>query len=268
MTKFTICVVSCGELTKADCLERLKPFLDRVEFQEVIDVTPQIKALNQMLAQVETEYLIPVDADILLNSVAFDRIEAAVREVENDPQWHSILFPLYDTLTERKILALKVLRSRIMKRYPFAESATPDVEHFGRLTKAGFTCIGTHLEEEPIGQHVVKGAHYCYHKYRDVYQTLRSHGYEWDSGVFMGGDTIVEKSKRHFDFFLRKWAATDDDDCLWCIAGMVDGILSPLENRSKTLAKGAFAVKKEDAFGLYYQWYNHKNHMTLTQMLF
>ena len=251
--------MTCGEETEQQCLQHIEPFRDKIVLQEVRNVYPQIKALNQMLNQVQTEYLVPLDADMILERRAYRRIRRAIDENVKDPNWHSILFPLYDTLTERRILALKVLRAKIMKHYVFAESATPDVEHFQRLTNAGYQCITKYLEGKPIGNHVVKGAHFCYNKYRDVYQTIRSHGFEWDSGAFMGGDTVMEKSKCHFDYFLSKYALTENKDYLYCIAGMVDGLTSPVEHKSKTLKREKFKIPLHTAIDEYMAWHREES---------
>jgi hypothetical protein len=247
--------MTCGEETEKDCLAAIAPFRDQIEFREVRNVTPQIKALNLMLQSADTPYLVPLDADMILNDDAFERINRAIDKYSHDPNWHSILFPLWDTLTEQQILALKILRTEIMRAYPFVDSPTPDVEHFQRLTAAGYTCIQNYLQRPPIGKHVVKGKFFCYHKYRDVYMTLRKHSMEWDRGVFMGGSNIYEKSKAHFDFFLYKYLKTDDPDCLYCIAGMVDGLTAPPEEKSKTLERRPMRIKKSLAIDEYLRWY-------------
>lgn len=251
-----MCLMSCGELTEKACLKAIKPFRDKIVFQEVRSVYPQKKALNQMLDQCKTKWLIPLDADIVLNDIAFRRIEIAIAEDGVDPKVHSILFPLWDTLTEKRILALKILRMEIMKQFSFSESATPDVEHFKRLTEAGYLCVDRHLTEDVIGEHVVKGPKFCYHKYKDVYQTLRSHGFEWDSGAFMGGETTIEKSRKHFEFFFHKLMMTENNDYLYCIAGMVDGLTSPMEHKSKSLKRKNFRIKAKSAIDEYILWYN------------
>jgi hypothetical protein len=249
--------MTCGEETEYDCLKSIEPFRNEIQFQEVRNVYPQIKALNQMLDQVETDYLIPLDSDMVLFPDALERIQRAIDKYSHDLQWHSILFPLWDTLSEKKILALKILRTNIMKQYPFVESATPDIEHFECLTKAGFTCIQNYLARSPIGNHIVKGAWYCYQKYKDVYRTYRVRGWEWDPGIFLGGETIQEKSKAHFDFFLYKHIMTNNDDYLYCIAGMVDGLTCELENKSKTLEKSSYRIKKMYAIDEYWSWYRY-----------
>ena len=137
MKDLTVCLMTCGEETEEECLAAIDHWRDKVEFIEVRNITPQIKALNQMLRSAQTEFLIPLDADMILNPDAYDRICRAIDKFRHDANWHSILFRLWDTFTERDILALKILRTQIMKVHLFNESATPDVEHFHRLTAAG-----------------------------------------------------------------------------------------------------------------------------------
>lgn len=266
MSNITFCLMTCGELTEPDCLKAIEPFRDKIVYQEVRNVFPQIKALNQMVEQVETEYLIPLDADMVLYADAWDRIKRAVDKYHHDKTWHTILFPLFDTLTQRKILALKILRVDILKRIRFNEGATPDVEHYKRLTENGWKCIDRYISTEPIGDHVVKGKRFCYHKYRDVYMTYRVHGWEWDGGVFLGGETLLERSKKHFDYFLHKYIIDGDEDCLSCIAGMVDGLTADLENKSKSLEPGEYRVQNQFAIDEYIRWYKGETTASAAQI--
>lgn len=255
MKRVTFCLMTCGEETEKECLAAIAPFRDQIEFREVRNVTPQIKALNLMLQSADTPYLVPLDSDMVLDADAVERIHRAIDKYSHDPNWHSILFPLWDTLTEQRILALKVLRTDIMRAHPFVDTPTPDVEHFHRLTSAGYSCIQNYLNRPTIGRHIVRGKFFCYHKYRDVYMTLRKHGSPWDQGVFLGGSTIYEKSKLHFDYFWYKFITTDDNDYLYCIAGMVDGITSPQEEKSKSLERRPMRIKKSLAVDEYLKWY-------------
>jgi hypothetical protein len=251
----TFVLMTCGELTEKRCLAAIEPFRHKIEFLEVRNVYPQIKALNLMIQQVQTPYFIPLDADIVLNKGAWERIRSALNRHMDNPQWHTILFSLWDTLTQRRILALKVLRTSIMKANPFIESATPDVEHYQRLTSLGYTCIDECLRFKPIGKHIVKGKFFCYHKYRDVYQTYKSHWWEWDSGAFLGGDNLPERAKAHFHYFIYRWATTGNKDYLWCIAGMVDGILSDTQNKSKNLRRRKCTISAKAGIHLFMDWY-------------
>ena len=251
----TMVLMTCGELTEKRCLKAIKPFRKEIEFFEVRNIFPQIKALNKMIRGVKTEFFIALDADMILAEDAWPRITNAIRKHRHNPQWHSILFPLWDTLTDTKILALKVMRSKVMKDIMFEETATPDVKHYERLTDAGYTCIHDYLKQRPIGDHVVKGKHFCYYKYRDVYQTYKAHGFEWDSGAFLGGDTLTERAKCHYHFFIKKWIETSNDDYLWCIAGMMDGITWPTENKSKTLENKEYRLSKKAGVHVFWDWY-------------
>lgn len=255
MKQITFVMMTCGELSEKDCLKAIEPIRDQIEFFEVRNVFPQIKALRAMVEGVQTEYFIALDADMVLYENAWARIQNALRHHYRNTSWHSILFPLWDTLTEKKILALKLMRTKAMKENLFNESATPDVEHYQRLTNAGWTCIHDYIRHNPIGDHRVIGKHFCYFKYRDVYQTYKSHNFEWDSGAFMGGDDLRSRAKAHFDFFLYKWLVTENRDYLHCIAGMMDGILSPVEHKSKTLEHKEYKVPTDLAVHEFYHWY-------------
>lgn len=255
MKDVTFVLMTCGELTERDCLNSISSFRDEIEFFEVRNVYPQIKALNQMIDGVQTEFFIPLDADMILEHDAWPRIKNALNKNRHRDDWHSILFPLWDTLTERTILALKILRTKIAKENPFVESATPDVEHYQRLTSKGHTCVHDYLKQRPIGKHVVKGKRFCYYKYRDLYQTYRSHNFEWDSGAFLGGKDLRERAKAHFDYFLYKWVETDDMDCMHCIAGMMDGILSEVEHKSKSLERRKYKISSRWGVHHFLEWY-------------
>lgn len=255
MKDITLVLITCGELSEKKCVEAIKPFRDRIVFQEIRNVYPQIKALNKMVRGVKTDFFIPLDADIILYPDTWPKIKTVLNKHRHDPNWHSILFPLWDTLTEKKILALKLLRTKVMKEHLFKESATPDVEHYQRLTDAGYTCIDDYLKLAPVGDHIVKGKYFCYHKYRDVYQTYKSHGFEWDSGAFLGGHTLPDRAKAHFHYFLYKWIETGKKDYLWCIAGMVDGITSPTDNKSKDYTNKKLAYNAESGIHCFMEWY-------------
>jgi hypothetical protein len=267
MKDLSLVLMTCGELAEKDCLNAIESFKSEVEFFEVRNVYPQIKALNQMIRGVKTEFFIPLDADIVLDHDAWPRIKNAINKNKHDTNWHSILFKLFDTLTQREILALKILRTKIMQENLFIDSATPDVEHYQRLTSLGHICIHDYLKQRPIGKHVVEGKHFCYFKYRDVYQTYRSHNFEWDSGVFVGGNDLRSRAKAHFDLFVKMYAKTGNRDYLHCVAGMMDGILSPVKNKSKNLKRRRYRIKTNWAFESFMNWYmpsvyaNHSSSM-------
>lgn len=247
------CHIHCGELTEQECLDSISSF--KIRLSSVRNVYPQVSALNLMFAQVQEEYFVELNSDMILNSNALERIETAVGKHQHDKSWHSILFRLHDTFTDKDILSLKVMRSSIMKKFLFKDVPTPDVEHYDRLKNAGYKCITEYLPTTSIGKHVLKGQHICYHKYRDVYATLRFHKREWDEAAFMGGITVKEKSKKHFDYFLYMYVDTGNEDYLAAIAGMVDG-LTCVQKTSKSLLTEVKGLDK--AIDNYFNYYNRK----------
>lgn len=258
MKNLTLVFTTCGEPTSKDCLKSIESFRNEVKLIKIKNVYPQIKALNKMINAVKTEFFIPLDADMILYKDAWPRIQNAINKHKHNPNWHSILFQLYDTLTEKNILALKILRTSIMKENLFEDVPTPDVAHYKTLTDKGYSCIHDYLKLRPIGSHVLKGKHFCYNKFRDVYQTYRFHNFEWDSGVFMGGDDLRSRAKAHHDFFIQKWIETNNIDYMHCLAGMMDGILSPIEKQSKNLKNKKYLIKTKWAVEAFYSWYMPK----------
>lgn len=247
------CHIYCGELTKQDCLNSLVPFIDRIKLTYINNIKPQVRALNTMLSIVSQDFFVELDSDMILNENALDRIEGAIEKHKHDPSWHSILFKLYDTFTGKEILALKVMRSKIMKQFLFKDTPTPDVEHYASLQGAGYRCIDEYLPTNPIGKHILKGNNMCYHKYKDVYSTLIHHKREWDNAVFMGGKTVRDKSKRHFDYFLYMYSITNNDDYLAAIVGMVDGLTNS-DSKSKSINKSEIYTR--DCIDRYFDYYN------------
>lgn len=252
LDRVTFCMTVCGEETEVDCLKAIEDYRDQFVFQEVRNVYPQIKALNQMLMQCETEYLIPLDADMILYDGFVERIEQSVEHMDCVTLCHSVLFSLWDTLTDQKIYALKLLRTSMMQEHLFAETCTPDVEHYTRLQEQGYHAENL-FHEAPIGKHVVKGPYFCYHKYRDVYQTMRSHKRVWCDGVAKG-NSIRECAYNHYQFFINRYNKTQDGDYLSCIAGMIDGITSELEHKSKSLNR-PMNLMPELGDKLFLAWY-------------
>jgi hypothetical protein len=176
MNDLTVCLMTCGEVTEPDCLEAIRswthcePWHRPFTFQEVRGLTPASTALNQMFSQCQTQYLVPLDADMIVYPTFLSRVENALKNASEDDKWHTILFPLWDTLTLEKIYALKVFNMKAMRSIPYKDDPCPDIQHYKDMTSAGLHSIDL-FHEDPIGDHVVKGNFYCYAKYRDLYLT-------------------------------------------------------------------------------------------------
>lgn len=234
MTNFTFCLMTCDEVTEVDCIKAVSGELANgsICYQEVRNVTPAYRALNQMITQCNTHYLVPLDADMVLYPGFLERI---LRVVRCGSDWHSALFPLWDTLTKEKIYALKVFNMDTMGQILYKDDRCPDILHYNDMTAAKLRSIDLY-HESPIGDHVVRGPFFCYAKYRDLYMVHRTHPQSIMEHYFKGGSDIKQRALNHYNFFDSQLEETGNQDYEYCIAGMVDGLTSPLDYGSKDLS--------------------------------
>lgn len=223
----TICLITCGEETEQDCLARL-PKTGYI-FNEVRNVYPQAAANNRATETTTTKYLVPLDSDMFLYEGFLDRINAKI-EALGSLDWYQIAFPLWDVFFQKKILGLKVLDVAFMKRHPYQNTRVPDTEHYYRLIarehQRGFKYVNLFTEgEPPIGDHVIRGNRVTYLKLKDNYASYRQN-FQYD------GFNYRTKVQEDYKFFLERYKATGNDDYLYAIAGMMDGIKNPV-NQSK-----------------------------------
>jgi hypothetical protein len=246
--------MTCGEETEAECLKAVEADRDKFIFQEVRNITPAVKALNTMIGQCETPYLVPLDADMILYPGAFRRLSWATKMMTGNMNWHSVLFPLWDTLTEEKIMALKVFRTEVVKKHLYKDDNCPDIEHYQNLTENGYVAKNL-MDQPPIGDHVVKGNFFCYAKYRDLYMTLRTHPEQYLESHFKGGTTMAEKAYNHFNFFEKQFKDGKGEHYLYCIAGMVEGLTAPKVFKSKDLSQREMKFDPSNGLDFFWDWY-------------
>lgn len=244
--------MTCGEETEGECLRAIEP-RDRFVFDEVRDVRPATTALNAMISQCRTDYLVPLDADMIMRPGFFERISSVLAAKRDDPSWHSLLFPLWDTLTQEKIMALKVFRTSVVKSIPYQDKPCPDIQHYKDLTDAGYVAVNL-MHEAPIGDHVVRGNFFCYAKYRDLYTVARTYPDKILESHFKGGCGLKTRAKAHMEFFTRRYEETGNEDYLYCLAGMVEGLTNPLTYRSKDLGDREMRVPITEAKNRFHRW--------------
>lgn len=253
----TFCLMTCGEETELDCLGAIhfEKELGAFRYQEVRNLSPASVALNAMFDQCETRFLVPLDADMVLYLGYWDRIRDKIQQHQDKNDWHSILFPLWDVFTQRKILALKVFNMGAMKEIKYPDDACPDILHYRMLEQAGLKCWN-YFDEDPIGDHIIRGKYFCYAKYRDLYMVHRVHPqYALDSH-FQGGRNIKEKSRNHADFFRQRLELTGNEDYLYAFAGMVEGLTAPIKCTSKDLSDREMRVSIDEVEEIYQDWYS------------
>lgn len=244
----------CGEETERECVAAISGNIDKFfRFYEVRGITPASKALNEMLTRCDTDYLVPLDADMILYPGYEARLRGKIEENRHRKGWHSILFPLWDTLTREKIMALKIFNMSEVRKFPYKDDPCPDILHYREFTDGKLEAVDC-IAEDPIGDHVVRGNYYCYAKYRDLYNVHRVHPHAVLPSHFKGGNNIKERAENHRKFFAKMHSETGNEDYRYCLAGMADGLTSPKKIASKNL-KEPMRIPIEDADRIFEQWH-------------
>ncbi len=154
-------------------------------------------------------------------------------------------------------MALKVFKTYVVKSIPYKDDPCPDIQHYKDLTAAGYTTVDL-MHEEPIGDHVVRGNFFCYAKYRDLYTVLRTYPRNVLESHFKGGTDIRSRAYNHFRFFKSRHDETGNDDYLYCIAGMAEGLTCPLTHKSKDLNDTEMRVPVGEGTGKLLAWYSRQ----------
>lgn len=225
MPEVTMCLLSCGEDTESECLDAISEHRGEFVFHEIRNISPQSIALNQMIAQCNTPYLIPLDSDFLLYKGFWNRILTEIEKAKTDSKWHSILFSMWDTLTLKKVRSLKIFKTEVVKQYPYKDVRHPDRSHFLDLTQAGYHAIEEPLNQAPIGSHVVRGSKRCYSRYKDIYLCKRA--------ADLCYSDLWKSASEDADFFEKRYCETGNEDFLWCILGIYDGLTCKYVPESK-----------------------------------
>lgn len=211
--RLTFCLMTCGEETEQECLAAVASHRNDFVFQEVRNLAPQTIALNTMIEQCQTEFLVPLDADFILYKDYWARMNTAIDQHKQNKNWHSILFPLWEELTQRKVRSIKIFRTAIVKKIPYQHVRHPDAFHFQELKSKGYYAVDL-FEQDSIGEHVIRGHERCYFKFKDWFLCLRK---------VKTKQEVHAKAKDFLTMFEKLYTKTQNDDYLYCIAGLYDG---------------------------------------------
>jgi hypothetical protein len=241
MVDLTLCLITCGEDTEKECLQAIQHESANFAFEEVRNVRPQAAANNMVMDKVKTKYFIPLDSDIVLYPDFLTRIRKYIESYKNET-WYHICIPLYDTLSERKIMSLKVMRHDVLASNPYKDVRVPDIEHYRRLEAMGYKNINLYNQVEPIGDHVVRGPQRCYFRYKDTYLAYR---------LYWGDEHARKKSYIDYKFFIEKHGKTDNSDFLYCLAGMTDGLTRSEDMHKSKDMNEQMVISPEDCLKIY-----------------
>jgi hypothetical protein len=213
----TVFVTTIGdEPNFSECLARLRN--QTVDFTlDVIDhVAPMDRAFQEMIDRCKTPLYVQVDEDMLLYP---DAIRTLFVEMIQQPETTCMMMgPLWDCDTERPIYGVKMFRHGIMRRYPFTDSMSCEMDQSSRWKRDGYT----HAELPLAGRQTCLGEHgknyspaTIFKRWRRVGQKQRSRGWmKWIEPFY----------PRHLERYLR----TRDPIHLAAVLGQVAGLVGPL----------------------------------------
>lgn len=155
----TVFVTTIGDATNfADCLAHLEMQTVRCRIELIDRVAPMSAAFAQMHQRCTTPYYVQVDEDMMLYPQALDRLRELIGET--DASVPLVCAPLWDCDVERPIQGLKIYRHDIVRRFPYRDTLSCEVDQLALMAKAGHHAlvISTSAPDaECLGEH---GTHY------------------------------------------------------------------------------------------------------------
>jgi hypothetical protein len=151
----TVFVTTIGdEVNFNDCMAHLRAQSVRFPIEIIDHVAPMSAAFQQMHDRCRTEYYVQVDEDMILFPRA---IETLRNWIASTPKKVALVCAaLWDCDAEHAIMGVKIYRSSIVKRFPYRDTVSCEIEQLTRIKAAGYeavlpeplgdraTCLGEH----------------------------------------------------------------------------------------------------------------------------
>jgi len=136
----TVFVITIGDETNfQDCLRHLDRQTVRFEREIIAFVAPMSAAFNKMMSRCQTKFCVQVDEDMLLFP---DAVERLIEELRRAPEHVShVAAPLWDCHLDRPVWGVKAYRHEIVRRFPFRDTLSCEVQHLDELEEAGFEVL-------------------------------------------------------------------------------------------------------------------------------
>jgi len=176
----TACIVTTGRSTLADCEASVRAQTLPVTVDYVRNVAPMDRAFQAMVDQCQTEFLLQVDDDMILDADAVSRLaEALVLE----PRAWMALGWLRDSHLAMNIQGLKLYRTERIRSVGFRSTTSCEVDQNKRAEAHGWW-ISELPEKEPVGRHEIgNDPQVVFERYRTLALKSREYGYHWPRRV-------------------------------------------------------------------------------------
>lgn len=153
--EITAFVVTSGEPSTAECIRRLEAQTVRVRVETIDRVTPMWRAFAAMHERVKTPFYVQVDADMMLQPDALERLHAGIVEAGED--CGQFCGWLWGDAEDRPIQGCKIYRTSIATRFPYADGISCEWPQFRAMEAAGYRLV---LAETPEGRAGCVGEHF------------------------------------------------------------------------------------------------------------
>jgi len=173
----TVFVATVGAPSLPGCLAHLAQQHCRFRMQQIENVAPMSAAFQAMLDRCDTPYYVQVDEDMLLYPDAIGRLHAALQRAPDDVAF--VVAYLYDVHLEQPVQGVKIFRHRIVRRYPFADVQSCELDQVDRMRADGFAYRVLPAEsalcaDDSEFPYAILGLHGAAHSPRSVYERFRT----------------------------------------------------------------------------------------------
>ena len=175
----TVFVSTIGASSFPACLAHLVQQDCRFRLRMIENVAPMSAAFQAMLDACDTPYYVQVDEDMLLHPDAVRRLHASMRSTQANVAL--IVAYLYDVHLDAPVQGVKIFRHGVVRRYPFADVQSCELDQIDRMRADGFTYQVMSLDDErrPTDESAefpyrILGLHGGMYTPRSVYERFRT----------------------------------------------------------------------------------------------
>lgn len=133
----TVFVSTIGAPSFPACLAHLAQQDSRFRLRLIENVAPMSRAFQVMLDTCDTPYYVQVDEDMLLHPDAIRLLHAEIKNEQANVAL--VLAYLYDVHLDAPVQGIKIFRHSVVRRYPFANVQSCELDQIDRMHADGFT---------------------------------------------------------------------------------------------------------------------------------
>lgn len=133
----TVFVSTVGTSSLPACLAHLDAQDCRFRLRTIENIAPMSAAFQAMLDGCETPYYVQVDEDMLLHPDAVRHLHASMKRAPADVAL--VVAYLHDAHLDMPVQGVKIFRHDIVRRYPFADVQSCELDQIDRMSADGFT---------------------------------------------------------------------------------------------------------------------------------